>query len=77
MSRAREGIILFGNMHTFMKSKRGKELWTQYFDILREKKWLVEGLPIRCEQHPDRVQEVKTPEDFDRYCPDGGCGQKW
>ncbi|CAH0038913.1 unnamed protein product [Clonostachys rhizophaga] len=76
MSRAREGIILFGNMHTFMKSKRGKELWTQYFDILREKKWLVEGLPIRCEQHPDRVQEVKTPEDFDRYCPDGGCGQK-
>ncbi|CAH0051204.1 unnamed protein product [Clonostachys solani] len=76
MSRAREGIILFGNMHTFMKSKRGKELWTQYFDILQEKKWLVEGLPIRCEQHPDRKQEVKTPEDFDRYCPDGGCGQK-
>uniref|UniRef100_A0A8H7N5S2 AAA+ ATPase domain-containing protein n=1 Tax=Bionectria ochroleuca TaxID=29856 RepID=A0A8H7N5S2_BIOOC len=72
MSRAREGIILFGNMHTFMKSKRGKELWTQYFDILREKKWLVEGLPIRCEQHPDRVQEVKTPEEFDRYCPDAG-----
>ncbi|VUC36636.1 unnamed protein product [Clonostachys rosea] len=77
MSRARQGIILFGNMHTFMKSKKGKELWTQYFDILREKNWLVEGLPIRCEQHPDRKQEVKTPEDFDRYCPDGGCGQKW
>lgn len=77
MSRARNGIILFGNMHTFLKSKKGHAVWTEYFDALKEKGSLFDGLPTRCEQHPDRSLLLSKPEDFDHHCPDGGCAEKW
>ncbi|KAF4954475.1 hypothetical protein FGADI_5254 [Fusarium gaditjirri] len=32
LSRARNGMILFGNMETFMKSKKGGKMWTQVQD---------------------------------------------
>lgn len=77
MSRARNGIVLFGNMHTFHKSKKGHVLWSEYFDALKEQNSLFDGLPTRCEQHPDRQTDLKRPEDFDVLCPDGGCAEKW
>ncbi|KAH6604389.1 hypothetical protein Trco_007835 [Trichoderma cornu-damae] len=77
MSRARDGIILFGNMNTFLGNKRGKELWKSYFDVMKEKGFLFDGLPVHCEQHPDRSALLQEPEDFDQHCPDGGCAQPW
>lgn len=77
MSRAKNGIILFGNMQTFIKSKKGNALWTQYFDALREKGCLFDGLPTRCEQHPERSSMLAKPEDFEQHCPDGGCAERW
>lgn len=77
MSRARNGIIIFGNMHTFLKSKKGKEFWTQYFEHLQENQWMYDGVPVRCERHPEFKISLKTPEDFDLYCPEGGCSQQW
>lgn len=77
MSRARSGIILFGNMLTFMKSKKGGEMWSQYFNALKEKSWVYDGVPVRCERHPDRSALLKKPEDFDLHCPDGGCAEFW
>ncbi|KAM0516959.1 hypothetical protein ACHAPE_005071 [Trichoderma viride] len=77
LSRARNGIILIGNMNTFLASKKGKEMWTLYFDAMKEKGFLFDGLPVHCEQHPDRSALLQKPEDFDQHCPDGGCSQLW
>ncbi|KAL7947483.1 P-loop containing nucleoside triphosphate hydrolase protein [Trichoderma barbatum] len=75
MSRARQGIILFGNMNTFLASKKGKELWKGYFDAMKEEGFLFDGLPVHCEQHPDRLCLLQKPQDFDQHCPDGGCAE--
>lgn len=77
MSRARNAIILFGNMATFLKSKKGHDLWLQYFDALKDKGYLFDGLPVYCQQHPDRRVNLAEPTDFDLHCPDGGCAQIW
>ncbi|KAL7793693.1 P-loop containing nucleoside triphosphate hydrolase protein [Trichoderma ceciliae] len=75
LSRARNGIILFGNMNTFLASRKGNELWKSYFDALKEKGFLFDGLPVHCEQHADRSAILQKPEDFDQHCPDGGCAR--
>ncbi|EMT74599.1 P-loop containing nucleoside triphosphate hydrolase protein [Fusarium oxysporum II5] len=75
LSRARNGIILFGNMETFMKSKKGGKMWTQYFDALKENNCIFDGVPIHCERHPETSMLLKSPEDFDEKCPDGGCAE--
>ncbi|KAL6872438.1 P-loop containing nucleoside triphosphate hydrolase protein [Trichoderma longibrachiatum] len=75
MSRARQGIILFGNMNTFLANKKGQELWKKYFDAMKEKGFLFDGLPVYCEQHPDRQCLLQKPQDFDQHCPDGGCAE--
>ncbi|KAM0230088.1 hypothetical protein ACHAPO_009454 [Fusarium lateritium] len=75
LSRARNGMVLFGNMETFMKSKKGGKMWTQYFDALKRNDSLFNGVPVHCEQHPDVSMLLKTPEDFDMMCPDGGCAK--
>lgn len=77
LSRARNGIILFGNMNTFLASKKGHEIWKIYFDAMKEKGFLFDGLPVHCEQHPDRSALLQKPQDFAEHCPDGGCAQIW
>ncbi|KAM0354342.1 hypothetical protein ACHAPU_001386 [Fusarium lateritium] len=73
LSRARNGMILFGNMETFMKSKKGGEMWTQYFNALKMNDSVFDGVPVHCERHPDTTMLLKSPADFDTMCPDGGC----
>ncbi|KAM0429739.1 hypothetical protein ACHAPT_006345 [Fusarium lateritium] len=75
LSRARNGLIIFGNMETFMKSKKGGEMWTEYFDALKENECLFDGVPVHCERHPEKSMLLKSPEDFDTMCPDGGCAE--
>ncbi|KAG9497512.1 hypothetical protein J7337_010373 [Fusarium musae] len=75
LSRARNGMILFGNMETFMKSKKGGKMWTQYFDALKQNDSIFDGVPIHCERHPETSMLLKLPEDFDKKCPDGGCAE--
>lgn len=77
MSRAKKGIILYGNMNTFLASKKGGELWKKYFDAMKEKGFLFDGLPVHCEQHPARLSVLQKPQDFDQHCPDGGCAESW
>jgi hypothetical protein len=77
LSRARNGMILFGNMETFMKSKKGGQMWTQYFDALKKNDSLFDGVPVHCERHPETSMLLKSPEDFDTKCPDGGCAELW
>ncbi|KAM0211241.1 hypothetical protein ACHAPA_006006 [Fusarium lateritium] len=75
LSRARNGMILFGNMETFMRSKKGGKMWTQYFDALKKNDSLFDGVPVHCERHPETTMLLKTPEDFDTKCPNGGCAE--
>ncbi|KAJ4289260.1 hypothetical protein N0V88_007010 [Collariella sp. IMI 366227] len=77
ITRARNSIILIGNMDTFMKSKKGKSTWHPFFDLLKKKEQLYDGLPVKCQKHPERTALLKVPEDFDKLCPDGGCTVPW
>ncbi|KAK1478879.1 ATPase [Colletotrichum tamarilloi] len=76
-SRARECLILLGNMETFMASGHGKAVWLPFFTLLKEKNYLHDGFAIRCQQHPDRTALLKEPDDFDTKCPEGGCDEAW
>ncbi|KAK2464129.1 hypothetical protein APHAL10511_003877, partial [Amanita phalloides] len=73
LSRARNGMIMIGNMHTFMNARKGKELWKQLLDKLKKDGHIYEGFPTKCERHPKKVAVLKTPEEFDQEVLDGGC----
>ncbi|KFA80339.1 hypothetical protein S40288_08438 [Stachybotrys chartarum IBT 40288] len=74
-SRARKQLVLFGNMNTLLKSKKGAELWKQFLGALKDRECLHDGVPVFCERHPERRALLKHPEDFDKNCPDGGCSE--
>lgn len=73
LSRARNALIMIGNADTFTKSRKGGELWTRLFKMLRTNGHIYEGLPVKCFRHPARTTEVRDPKQFDVDCPDGGC----
>lgn len=73
LSRARNGLIVVGNSQTFLASRRGASTWQPFFDLLKQNSNIHDGLPVRCEQHKDKNNVLKQPEDFDELCPDGGC----
>ena len=79
LSRARNALIMIGNSTTFRnaRSKQGKELWTKLISMLQAGNHVYEGLPIQCDRHPDKVGLMKSAEDFDLHCPDGGCDKPW
>ncbi|KAI1303510.1 P-loop containing nucleoside triphosphate hydrolase protein [Xylaria venustula] len=76
LSRARNSLILIGNADTFMNSRKGGQLWKQLLSILKAQNHIYDGLPVKCEQHPSRVAILRSPEDFDNECPDGGCKEQ-
>ncbi|KAJ7170685.1 P-loop containing nucleoside triphosphate hydrolase protein [Mycena crocata] len=73
LSRARNAFIMIGNSDTFLNARKGKELWAQFFGLLTRGGHVYDGLPVKCERHPDRTAILKSPIDFDNECPDGGC----
>jgi hypothetical protein len=77
LSRARNALIMIGNAHTFQNARKGKEVWTNLFTSLRKYSHVYDGLPVKCERHPDRTAILTCPDDFDRLSPDGGCTQPW
>jgi hypothetical protein len=77
LSRARNAMILIGNANTFQNAKKGKSAWKVLFDSLREKGHFYDGLPVKCERHPDRVALLRSPQDFNSFAPDGGCSEPW
>jgi hypothetical protein len=74
LSRARDGLILIGNMDTF-ESK--SPLWSHLFSLLRQASHIYEGFPVKCERHPTRKAILRDANDFDDRCPDGGCAEPW
>ncbi|KAG2151640.1 P-loop containing nucleoside triphosphate hydrolase protein [Suillus bovinus] len=72
LSRARDGLILIGNMNTFQSKS---PLWNRLFDLLRQAAHIYEGFPVKCERHPVRKAILRDAKDFDDQCPDGGCAE--
>ena len=77
LSRARIGLIIIGNSDTFLRSRTGKEHWTKFFDIIKERRHFYEGLPVQCDRHSYVRNVVRSPEDFSKLCPDGRCSEPW
>ncbi|KAJ4420638.1 hypothetical protein N0V82_004203 [Gnomoniopsis sp. IMI 355080] len=77
LSRARDCLIMLGNMETYMHSKKGGDTWLPFFESMKNKNHLYDGVPVRCERHPENRFLLRVPEDFDRCCPDGGCAESW
>ncbi|EKM56223.1 uncharacterized protein PHACADRAFT_209697 [Phanerochaete carnosa HHB-10118-sp] len=73
LSRARNALIMIGNAETFSGARKGGELWTDLFTMMREDGHIYDGLPVRCERHLNQAAVLKRPEDFDEQCPEGGC----
>ncbi|KAF2220946.1 AAA domain-containing protein [Elsinoe ampelina] len=73
LSRARNGLILIGNSETFLEARKSRELWRDLFQQLQEGHHVYDGLPVRCERHPDRTAVLSDLQAFDKACPDGGC----
>jgi hypothetical protein len=77
LSRARNVLILVGNSETFVSSRKGRKAWKPLIDQLKSNGHLYDGLPVRCEQHPQTTTILRTTGDFDQECPDGGCSAPW
>lgn len=77
LSRARNAFVMLGNAQTFMSARKGKDIWRTLFGLLKDGKHIYDGLPVQCERHSSRVSVLKNPDDFDTYCPDGGCTEPW
>ncbi|KAF2085428.1 P-loop containing nucleoside triphosphate hydrolase protein [Saccharata proteae CBS 121410] len=73
LSRARNALIMIGNPQTFLESRKGRDLWKKFINLLEDGGCVHAGFPIKCEQHPDRTAIVTKPAQFDTDCPDGGC----
>ncbi|KAK0667681.1 putative AAA family ATPase [Cercophora samala] len=73
ITRARNCLVLIGNMDTFKQSKKGRAAWVPFFELLNKNGNLYDGLPVQCEKHPETTALLKEPVDFDKSCPDGGC----
>lgn len=77
LSRARDALIMIGNAETFSNARRGKELWSNLFKMMRQDGHIYDGFPTKCERHPTRTSILKRPVDFEEHCPDGGCTERW
>lgn len=77
LSRARDALLIIGDAETFMGSRRGKELWEHFMSILKAGNHIYDGLPVKCQRHPNRKALLRRPEEFDEHCPDGGCFEPW
>ncbi|TID20283.1 P-loop containing nucleoside triphosphate hydrolase protein [Venturia nashicola] len=75
LSRARLGLIMLGNAQTFLKGRNADQAWTPFLHLIREKGHLYDGLPVQCQQHPDRKLVLRSAREFDVECPDGGCSE--
>ena len=77
LSRARNGLIMVGDLETFINARNGKDVWRKLFDNLKQNDHIYEGFPVKCEKHPSRTALLSSSADFETQCPDGGCNEPW
>lgn len=72
LSRAKHGMYIVGNAQT----ARSVPMWDEVIDMFQEGGNLGESLQLKCPRHPDREIEVRAPDDFKVFSPEGGCNLK-
>ncbi|GLA87164.1 hypothetical protein AtubIFM56815_011439 [Aspergillus tubingensis] len=77
LSRARNALVMIGNASTFLASRKGQSTWKPLLEMLQAHGQVYDGVPLKCETHPDRMIVVQSPERFEEECPDGGCSDPW
>ncbi|KAG8218136.1 P-loop containing nucleoside triphosphate hydrolase protein [Butyriboletus roseoflavus] len=70
LSRAREGLYIFGNADNLSSRSR---MWRSIIEELDAQDALGKGLPVACHRHPERVEYISRPGQLSRIAPDGGC----
>ncbi|RIA98473.1 hypothetical protein C1645_870713 [Glomus cerebriforme] len=73
LSRAREGMYLLGNSE--LMAMKSKDMWAPVINILHKRNppQIGFGMPIVCNRHPDYMKIITEPEQFAKFCPNGGC----
>ncbi|KAJ8721998.1 hypothetical protein PYW08_004400 [Mythimna loreyi] len=74
LSRAKEGFYIFGNINMLKTAK--SDLWSKIATTLENNGSLGTTLILKCQNHPDQVTRISTPEDFNKLPPEGGCYEK-
>lgn len=82
LSRAKKGLYIFGNMKCLIEGTKYSEftknpyknIWENISKYLEENRFIGKALPLHCETHNKNVL-IKDPEDFKKYCPEGGCSE--
>ncbi|CAG8568978.1 8018_t:CDS:10 [Rhizophagus irregularis] len=49
------------------------DMWKSVINLMRERNQIGKSFPIRCESHPDSINYIKSPRQFQELSPDGGC----
>lgn len=70
LSRAKHGMYLLGNAE-LMANK--SQMWADVIGMLRSRNQVGDSFPILCPQHPNNRNNVKIPQQFAEFAPDGGC----
>lgn len=68
-SRTQHGIHLIGNIATYSNVS----IWQKVIGILRGREQVGSSWKLCCPRHAGPVIQVKQPDEFALYSPEGGC----
>ncbi|XP_038052094.1 NFX1-type zinc finger-containing protein 1-like [Patiria miniata] len=69
LSRARMGFYCIGNFNILKKA----QIWKDIIANLEAEHKIATSLPLKCQNHPDKISQVATAKDFKEQAPCGGC----
>lgn len=74
LSRAREGLYIFGNAENLSAKSK---MWHSIIEELEAQDSLGNALPVTCHRHHEKVEYVSRPGQLARIAPDGRCHQSF
>ncbi|KAF1956385.1 hypothetical protein CC80DRAFT_563213 [Byssothecium circinans] len=69
LSRAQHGMYLIGNTDTYSHVP----MWEKVIGMLRATDAIDTSLDLCCPRHPETMMQIRSPDDFARISPEGGC----
>ncbi|KAL8671577.1 MAG: hypothetical protein Q9168_003921 [Polycauliona sp. 1 TL-2023] len=72
LSRARHGMYIIGDSQTACSVP----MWADIISILQSRDCIGQSLALCCPRHPHVPINVKIPDDFAIFSPEGGCNKR-
>lgn len=72
LSRARHGMYIVGNSRTASSIP----MWAEVIGLLQRNGNIGDKMALCCPRHVEKPIEVRTPDDFAIFSPEGGCNEK-